>query len=69
MLPALVVWGDRDRVLHYSGMDTLKTKLVNGTFVLMPDIGHLPMIEASSASAIEYLSFRQTKNEWSDWSI
>ena len=68
-MPTLVVWGDRDRVLHYSGMDTLKTKLANGTFVLMPDIGHLPMIEASSASAVEYLSFRLTKNEWSDWNI
>jgi pimeloyl-ACP methyl ester carboxylesterase len=62
-MPALVVWGDHDRVLHFSGMDVLKTKLANGTFVLMPDIGHLPMIEASSESAADYISFRLKANK------
>jgi abhydrolase domain-containing protein 6 len=56
--PALVVWGTHDRVLHFSGMEVLKAKLPNGTFVLLPEVGHLPMIESPRESVSDYMSFR-----------
>jgi pimeloyl-ACP methyl ester carboxylesterase len=57
--PALVVWGAEDRVLNPKGADTLRTLMPNAQFIVMPGIGHLPMIEAVSASAADYVAFRQ----------
>ena len=57
--PALVVWGAEDRVLNPRGADTLRALMPNAQFIVMPGIGHLPMIEAVSASAADYVAFRQ----------
>jgi pimeloyl-ACP methyl ester carboxylesterase len=58
--PALIVWGTEDRALNPKGGDALRALMPNGRVVLMPGIGHLPMIEAVRESAEEYLTFRRT---------
>ncbi|MGH8442334.1 MAG: alpha/beta fold hydrolase [Nevskiaceae bacterium] len=56
--PALIVWGAQDRVLNPLGADALKAIMPNAQVMLMPGIGHLPMIEAVRPSAEAYLAFR-----------
>jgi len=57
--PALIVWGTEDRALNPKGADALKAIMPNAQAILMPGIGHLPMIEAVRQSAGDYLAFRQ----------
>ena len=56
--PALIVWGDQDRALHPNGAEATRALMPNGRVVMMPGIGHLPMIEAVAQSAQDYLAFR-----------
>lgn len=57
--PALIVWGAEDRVLSPKGAEAMHALLPNSRVVLMPGVGHLPMIEAVRESAADYLAFRQ----------
>ncbi len=57
-IPALVVWGERDRALHYSGASILKDLMPNAKIIVRPDIGHLPMIEEPARAASDWLSFQ-----------
>lgn len=57
--PALIVWGDCDRILHPSGAAALQALFRNNRVLLMPGIGHLPMLEAPRRSAQDYLDFRR----------
>lgn len=56
--PALIVWGTEDRALNPKGADALRAIMPNARAILMPGIGHLPMIEAVRQSAEDYLAFR-----------
>jgi pimeloyl-ACP methyl ester carboxylesterase len=56
--PALIVWGTEDRALNPKGADTLKAMMPGAQVILMPGIGHLPMVEAVRQSAEDYLAFR-----------
>ena len=56
--PALVVWGDEDRALSVGTVPVLKTLLPNAQAVVMPHVGHAPMIERPRQSAEDYLRFR-----------
>lgn len=60
-IPALVVWGDQDRALHYSGADILKSLMPNAKIMVRPGIGHLPMIEEPQRSAQDWLSFQSSQ--------
>jgi triacylglycerol lipase len=55
--PALIVWGEQDAVLAPSGAAALKAIMPNSEVVLMPGIGHMPMLEAPRKSAQTYLAF------------
>jgi pimeloyl-ACP methyl ester carboxylesterase len=44
-VPALVVWGERDRVLPVSQAHEAIARLRNGSLELIPDCGHLPHVE------------------------
>lgn len=57
-IPTLVVWGDHDRALHYSGAAVLKALMPNAQTIVRPGIGHLPMIEEPERSAQDWLSFQ-----------
>jgi triacylglycerol lipase len=56
--PTLITWGDHDRVLDVSGAEALHKVMPNSTVAIMPDIGHVPAVEAPEASADDYLKFR-----------
>jgi pimeloyl-ACP methyl ester carboxylesterase len=57
-VPALIVWGEEDRVLHPGSAGILQMLLIKSEVVMMRNVGHLPMVEEPEASALEYLRFR-----------
>ena len=57
--PALVVWGAQDRVLHVSGAAALGRLLPRAQVIVMPGVGHLPMLERDRQVAEDYLAFRR----------
>ena len=57
--PALIVWGDQDRLLHVSGAAILASLMPNAEAVVMPDTGHIPMIERPQETAERFLRFQQ----------
>ncbi|MGF1865982.1 alpha/beta fold hydrolase [Enterovibrio norvegicus] len=58
--PILITWGDNDRVLHAAGADILGKLVSQSEVQVMKDMGHLPMIEAPSKTAKQFLQFDQT---------
>lgn len=57
-VPALIVWGQQDRVLHPGAAGVLQMLLIRSEVEMMPNVGHLPMVEAPEAAALRYLAFR-----------
>jgi pimeloyl-ACP methyl ester carboxylesterase len=57
-VPALVVWGQQDRVLHPGSAGILQMLLIRSEVVMMGNVGHVPAVEAPEESAAEYLRFR-----------
>lgn len=56
-VPTLIIWGDQDRVLHVSGAKILAPMIPNATSRIIPNVGHLPMLEQPKETANIYLSF------------
>lgn len=56
-MPVLVIWGDRDRILHVSTTEVLARGLPNREIVIMKDCGHVPMLERPKETARHYTSF------------
>ena len=56
--PTLIVWGDEDRLLHVGTAEMLHTLLPRSQVIVMPHVGHMPMIERPEQSAQDYLRFR-----------
>lgn len=55
--PALVVWGENDQILSPAGAAALQAILPDSRMIVMPGIGHLPMVEAPRAAARAYRTF------------
>jgi len=56
-MPTLIVWGAQDQILHPSGADTLRRLFRNSRVIVMPGVGHLPMVEAPRQTARDFLDF------------
>ncbi len=56
--PALIVWGDQDRLLHVSGAAILTALMPNAEAVVMAHTGHIPMIERPQETAERFLRFQ-----------
>jgi pimeloyl-ACP methyl ester carboxylesterase len=56
--PALIVWGEDDRVLSVGAVPLLNALLPHAQVIVMPHVGHAPMIERPQQSAEDYLRFR-----------
>jgi abhydrolase domain-containing protein 6 len=56
-LPVLVLWGARDRITHVSSVQVLERYLPNSKTVIMPDCGHMPMLERPQEAALDYVAF------------
>ena len=57
--PCLIYWGAQDRVLHPDGADIIANRMPNAQAIVVPNIGHLPMLESPRASAEAWLSFTE----------
>jgi abhydrolase domain-containing protein 6 len=57
--PTLILWGDRDQLLHLSSVPILERGIKNHQIVIMKDCGHLPMLERPAETANYYLKFLQ----------
>lgn len=57
-IPSLIVWGEKDRVLHPGNADLLHELLPNSRRILMEGLGHLPMMEAPEKTAKDFLTFQ-----------
>jgi len=53
----IVIWGDKDRVIHVSCTDVINKGLPGSTIVVLKNCGHLPMIEKQEETAKYYLEF------------
>ena len=57
--PTLIVWGGEDRALSVGTVPILQTLLPNAQAVVMPHVGHAPMIERPQLTAEDYIHFRE----------
>ena len=55
--PALVLWGDTDRLIHVSAARVMHDLLPNSELVVMENMGHVPMIEDPRATVERYGPF------------
>jgi pimeloyl-ACP methyl ester carboxylesterase len=53
----MVIWGDKDRVIHVSSTDVIKKVLSDATIVILKNCGHLPMLERPEETAKYYSEF------------
>lgn len=49
--PMLLMWGDQDQLLHVSSVDVWKAGVPDIEVVVLPGIGHMPMVEDPEQSA------------------
>jgi pimeloyl-ACP methyl ester carboxylesterase len=56
-VPALIIWGDKDRVLHPDNAYKFHEKLSNSKVVILEDTGHLPMLEIPEKTSAVYKEF------------
>jgi pimeloyl-ACP methyl ester carboxylesterase len=55
--PALIVWGDLDRVLHVSCADLFRKGIKNSEVMVIPASGHMPQVENAGACSRVWLAF------------
>jgi len=55
---SLIVFGAQDRVIPVASAEILHKLLPNSQVVILPSIGHLPMLESPRRCAEDYLAFR-----------
>ena len=58
--PALLIWGQADQVLHPDGAGIVSSLLSDCESLILPSVGHLPMIEAAKTSSEAWISFTET---------
>ena len=58
--PALIVWGKEDRSHNVAAAGILHRLLPHSEVIIIPDAGHLPMIEQPLRCATDYLKFRRS---------
>ncbi len=57
--PLLVLWGDKDRILHVSSVPVMQQARPDAEVVIMKDMGHVPILERPAETAAHYLAFLQ----------
>ena len=58
-VPALVVWGRSDQVLNPAGARVLKDCMAHAETLMLPDTGHLPMLESPRTVAECWISYTE----------
>lgn len=65
-IPTLVVWGTEDKVLRPDTAEVMMRLMPQATLIMMPDVGHVPMVEAVKQSAQDYKAFRASLTDSAD---
>lgn len=60
-VPALLIWGQADQVLHPDGATVVKSLLTDCESLTLPAVGHLPMIEDARTSAEAWIAFTESR--------
>jgi triacylglycerol lipase len=58
--PALITWGQADQVLHPQGAAVLERLMPEAQSLIVPAIGHLPMLEAPRTVAEAWVAFTES---------
>jgi abhydrolase domain-containing protein 6 len=56
-VPALILWGDQDKIIDVSSVPVFQKGLRNHKTVIIKDCGHLPMLERPQETATQYIDF------------
>ena len=62
-VPSLLIWGEQDRLIDVSAVSVWREQVPNLYVRLMPEIGHMPMVEAPEETAAIYQTFLDTLPE------
>ena len=57
--PALIVWGRSDQVLNPAGAQYLAERMKHAETMMLPDTGHLPMLEHPRTVAESWISYTE----------
>jgi abhydrolase domain-containing protein 6 len=55
--PALILWGEKDKVIDISSVPVFEKGLKNHKTVIIKDCGHMPMLEKPQETATQYIDF------------
>jgi pimeloyl-ACP methyl ester carboxylesterase len=55
--PTLVIWGALDKIMHVNDVKLLTQHIRGSQSFVIPDVGHVPMVEAPALTAQAYLNF------------
>lgn len=59
--PTLLIWGQADQVLHPDGAAIVQSLLLDCESLVLPGVGHLPMIEAARTCAEAWVAFTESR--------
>ena len=57
-IPTLIAWGDPDRLVHVSGAEVLRARMLQAHVAIQKNVGHVPMLETPQATAADFLTFQ-----------
>lgn len=58
-IPTLVVWGKKDQVIKPETTELISKLIPQSQVIMMPEVGHVPMVEALDETADDYKAFRK----------
>lgn len=58
-VPALIVWGRSDQILNPAGAQVLERCMARSETLMLPDTGHLPMLEHPRTVAESWISYTE----------
>jgi pimeloyl-ACP methyl ester carboxylesterase len=61
--PALIIWGDQDRVLHVSCADLFCQGIKSSEVMIIPGSGHMPLVENAGTCAKAWLAFAEKSRQ------
>lgn len=59
-VPTHIVWGDKDRALNVGGAKILAGLIPKSSVLILPGVGHLPMLERPREVGQDYIAFRDS---------
>ena len=57
-IPTLIVWGEEDNIIKPETAELMSELMPQAQVIMMPEVGHVPMVEAVKETAKDYTTFR-----------